>query len=307
MPFTDFAFDVVRRRQLDRGHRRRPAAARVVVRVDAATGKAEVLRRELDELPDEDYLPVPRPVELEGPYGRVVHALVYPPSSPDAHAARPARAPPYVVWVHGGPTGHVTAAARPGEGLLHQPRHRRHRRQLRRLDRLRPLLPRAAAPPVGHRGRGGRDGRRPVAGRRGRGRPEAAGHPRRVGGRLDRAGRRDHRRTAAPARCSARRRPTTASSDLRGFAGPDARLRVALPGRAARPAAGLRGGLRRARPGRARDRRAPARCCCSRAWTTRSCRPPSPRASPPTWPSTASGTPTWPSRASRTASAGPRP
>jgi len=74
-----------------------------VVSVDAAASGLEVLRRELDDLPDEGYLPVPRHVEVEGRYGRVVHALVYPPSSPDAVGPAGER-PPYVVWVHGGPT-----------------------------------------------------------------------------------------------------------------------------------------------------------------------------------------------------------
>ncbi len=77
-----------------------------VVRVDAATSRLEVLRREFDEVPDEAYLPVPHHVELEGRYGRVVHALVYAPSSPDA-AGPAGERPPYVVWVHGGPTSHA--------------------------------------------------------------------------------------------------------------------------------------------------------------------------------------------------------
>jgi dipeptidyl aminopeptidase/acylaminoacyl peptidase len=83
-----------------------PAQPHSVVRVDAATSRMEVLRRELDELPDDAYFPVPRHVELEGRYGRVVHALVYAPASPDARGPA-GELPPYVVWVHGGPTGHV--------------------------------------------------------------------------------------------------------------------------------------------------------------------------------------------------------
>jgi dipeptidyl aminopeptidase/acylaminoacyl peptidase len=77
-----------------------------VVRVDADSGRQEVLRQERGELPDPGYLPVPRAVELEGPYGRVVHALVYPPSNPAVTGPERER-PPYVVWVHGGPTGQV--------------------------------------------------------------------------------------------------------------------------------------------------------------------------------------------------------
>jgi dipeptidyl aminopeptidase/acylaminoacyl peptidase len=81
-----------------------PAQALSVVRVDTATSRLEVLHAELDDAPDDAYLPVPRPVELEGLYGRIVHALVYPPRSPDA-VGPTGEHPPYVVWVHGGPTG----------------------------------------------------------------------------------------------------------------------------------------------------------------------------------------------------------
>jgi dipeptidyl aminopeptidase/acylaminoacyl peptidase len=79
-----------------------------VVKVDAQTGGSQVLRVEISELPDRGYLPMPRQVELEGPYGRVVHALIYPPTNPSV-AAPPGELPPYVVWIHGGPTSHVTA------------------------------------------------------------------------------------------------------------------------------------------------------------------------------------------------------
>jgi dipeptidyl aminopeptidase/acylaminoacyl peptidase len=83
-----------------------PTEATAIVRVNAATAKLEVLRTVLDEIPDRAYLPVPQQVELDGPFGRVVHALVYPPTSPDA-AGPDGELPPYIVWVHGGPTGHT--------------------------------------------------------------------------------------------------------------------------------------------------------------------------------------------------------
>ena len=51
--------------------------------------------------PDAAYLPVPQEVDFEGPYGQVVHALLYPPANPDVTGPDGAR-PPYVVWVHGG-------------------------------------------------------------------------------------------------------------------------------------------------------------------------------------------------------------
>jgi dipeptidyl aminopeptidase/acylaminoacyl peptidase len=92
-----------------------PATPLSVIRVDipAADGqapreKAEVseLRRAAEALPDAAYLPVPRTAQLAGPSGPVVHALVYPPTNP-AVAAPDGELPPYIVWVHGGPTSHV--------------------------------------------------------------------------------------------------------------------------------------------------------------------------------------------------------
>ncbi len=87
-----------------------PAAPLSVVRVDipAAGDQAGVteLRREAEALPDAAYLPVPRAELLAGPSGSVVHALVYPPANPAA-AAPDGELPPYIVWVHGGPTAHV--------------------------------------------------------------------------------------------------------------------------------------------------------------------------------------------------------
>jgi dipeptidyl aminopeptidase/acylaminoacyl peptidase len=88
-----------------------PAHPLSVVTVDvgsaqAGTPRLEVLRTDSDKVPDEAYLPVPHRVEVEGRYGQVVHALVYPPCNPEA-AGPPGERPPYVVWVHGGPTSQV--------------------------------------------------------------------------------------------------------------------------------------------------------------------------------------------------------
>ena len=80
-----------------------PAEPLSVFRVDVATSRTEILQRESAEPPDTRFLPVPRQVDLEGRFGRVVHALVYPPANPDA-AGPPGELPPFVVWVHGGPT-----------------------------------------------------------------------------------------------------------------------------------------------------------------------------------------------------------
>jgi dipeptidyl aminopeptidase/acylaminoacyl peptidase len=79
-----------------------------VVTVNADTGQAKILRSELEDVPETAYLPLPRAQELEGPFGRPVYAFVYPPSNPGAQAPA-GELPPYVVFVHGGPTGHSTS------------------------------------------------------------------------------------------------------------------------------------------------------------------------------------------------------
>jgi dipeptidyl aminopeptidase/acylaminoacyl peptidase len=83
-----------------------PARPLAVVRINVASGTCEVLRSESEDVPDAGYLPVPSQVRLDGLYGRSVHALVYPPAHPDA-VAPDGELPPYVVWVHSGPTSHA--------------------------------------------------------------------------------------------------------------------------------------------------------------------------------------------------------
>lgn len=56
-----------------------------------------------------EWLPTARAVTFEGPHGPV-HAFDYPPTNP--HAVGPdGERPPYLVWVHGGPTAHVAGVA----------------------------------------------------------------------------------------------------------------------------------------------------------------------------------------------------
>ncbi|GAB1816933.1 S9 family peptidase [Herbidospora sp. RD11066] len=70
---------------------------RSVVRVDTVTGRVEGLRRDIAELPDVAYLPRPSAVMID----HRVPAYLYPPLD----ATGPS---PFVVFAHGGPTGHVT-------------------------------------------------------------------------------------------------------------------------------------------------------------------------------------------------------
>lgn len=58
---------------------------------------------------DADWMPSAAPIVVEGAHGPV-HAFAYPPANPDVSAPAGER-PPYVVFVHGGPTAHVTGAA----------------------------------------------------------------------------------------------------------------------------------------------------------------------------------------------------
>jgi dipeptidyl aminopeptidase/acylaminoacyl peptidase len=86
-----------------------PAAPWAVLRVfpagaDAADSSFEILSEPSAAGPDPAYLPDARPAQLSGGAdGRVIHALVYPPANPHVTAPDGER-PPFVVFVHGGPT-----------------------------------------------------------------------------------------------------------------------------------------------------------------------------------------------------------
>ncbi|WP_246080046.1 S9 family peptidase [Nonomuraea mesophila] len=72
---------------------------RSVLQVDAETGTSAALGRHDARLPDPSYLPLPRAVETPAP------AFLYPPHGPATTGA-----PPYVIFVHGGPTAHADSA-----------------------------------------------------------------------------------------------------------------------------------------------------------------------------------------------------
>jgi dipeptidyl aminopeptidase/acylaminoacyl peptidase len=108
LPYTDWRLELAADGTTIVGVAGAPDIPWSVVSVDADSGEATVLRAELDSPPDPAYLPLPRAQELEGPFGRPVHAFVYPPSNPTAQAPE-GELPPYIVFVHGGPTGHSTS------------------------------------------------------------------------------------------------------------------------------------------------------------------------------------------------------
>jgi dipeptidyl aminopeptidase/acylaminoacyl peptidase len=88
-----------------------PSLPTAVLDLDVTGGTATVARAAIDpsSLPDPAWLPVPETTALPGPGGRDVHAHVYPPRNPD-HAGLPGTRPPFVVFVHGGPTSNSPAA-----------------------------------------------------------------------------------------------------------------------------------------------------------------------------------------------------
>ncbi|REE99256.1 prolyl oligopeptidase family serine peptidase [Thermomonospora umbrina] len=80
-----------------------------LVRVDAASGRAEVLHRAPAPVRDAAYLPEPREERLDGPFGRPVHAHVFAPTSPQAEGPSEEK-PPYLVFLHEGPAGRASSA-----------------------------------------------------------------------------------------------------------------------------------------------------------------------------------------------------
>ena len=80
-----------------------PGIPRSVVIVDTAAGGHQVLKHDIERLPDPAYLPVPRAVRVPG--REEVHAFLYPPYGPATEGL-----PPYVIFVHGGPTAHADSS-----------------------------------------------------------------------------------------------------------------------------------------------------------------------------------------------------
>jgi dipeptidyl aminopeptidase/acylaminoacyl peptidase len=75
---------------------------------DLASGALTDVRLSVDAVPDAGYLPAAELMTFPGPSGDV-HAVVYQPHNAD-FAAPEGELPPYVAFVHGGPTAHVGPA-----------------------------------------------------------------------------------------------------------------------------------------------------------------------------------------------------
>jgi dipeptidyl aminopeptidase/acylaminoacyl peptidase len=77
-----------------------------IIELDIAAGHSRVVAAAHTDVVDPDYLPEPVERTFSGPGGREVHAHLYPPRNPQ-FAGPDGELPPYVIWVHGGPTSRV--------------------------------------------------------------------------------------------------------------------------------------------------------------------------------------------------------
>lgn len=83
-----------------------PRTGPEVVELDTATGRTRVIGFAHRDAVDPAYCSVPQDRTFTGPDGREIHAHIHPPHSPDRTGPE-GELPPYVVWAHGGPTGHA--------------------------------------------------------------------------------------------------------------------------------------------------------------------------------------------------------
>ncbi|AVZ76251.1 acyl-peptide hydrolase [Streptomyces lunaelactis] len=83
-----------------------PRSAYEVVELDTRSGRTRVIGSAHDDPVDPAYYPEPQIRTFAGPDNREIHAHIYPPHSPD-RIAPDDELPPFVVWAHGGPTGHA--------------------------------------------------------------------------------------------------------------------------------------------------------------------------------------------------------
>ncbi|KOX25737.1 MULTISPECIES: LpqB family beta-propeller domain-containing protein [unclassified Streptomyces] len=83
-----------------------PHSSYELVELDTRTGRARVVGAAHTDAVDPAYCPEPRVRTFTGPGGRGIHAQLYPPRHP-GFTAPAGELPPYVIRVHGGPTGHA--------------------------------------------------------------------------------------------------------------------------------------------------------------------------------------------------------
>jgi dipeptidyl aminopeptidase/acylaminoacyl peptidase len=85
------------------GGAHRPSGLRML---DLGSRRLQDIRLGLDPVVDAAYLPTAEAMTFSGTDGREVHAIVYRPRNP-SYTAPDDALPPFVAFVHGGPTGHT--------------------------------------------------------------------------------------------------------------------------------------------------------------------------------------------------------
>ncbi|MFJ2211230.1 S9 family peptidase [Streptomyces sp. NPDC101062] len=105
-PWTEWAPTLAVRGDHVIGVAASPRSAYEVVEVDTRTGEARVIGSAHHDPVDPAYYPEPQIRTFTGPDDREIHAHIYPPHHPGLRAPAD-ELPPYVVWAHGGPTGHA--------------------------------------------------------------------------------------------------------------------------------------------------------------------------------------------------------
>ncbi|MFI1015127.1 prolyl oligopeptidase family serine peptidase [Streptomyces sp. NPDC020965] len=82
-----------------------PRSGYEIVELDTRTGHTRVVGSAHHDAVDPAYYPPSRSRVFTAPGGREVHAHIHPPHHPDL-TAPDGELPPFVIWAHGGPTGH---------------------------------------------------------------------------------------------------------------------------------------------------------------------------------------------------------
>jgi len=84
-----------------------PTEPAAVIELDLDSGDRKILRRSTELRLDQRYISVGQPIEFPGADGLGSHAFFYAPENPE-FSGPDGELPPLVVFVHGGPTAHVT-------------------------------------------------------------------------------------------------------------------------------------------------------------------------------------------------------
>ena len=94
-----------------------PTEPSAVVSLDLESGDQEIIQRSTDLALDDRYVSVAEAIQFEGADGLTSHGFYYAPTNPE-YEGPPDELPPLVVFVHGGPTAHVSTALELGVQLF---------------------------------------------------------------------------------------------------------------------------------------------------------------------------------------------